>query len=901
MFSWLFASIYTCRTCQAAVSMMIWFTLIIETVITAEEEKHIAAVQKAMEERGMLDHTMVHGVFVGPARSGKNSLMERLLGRMPSSVSPSTGVAESVVQVKVIQKSATFAANVEKSIWSEMDEDDETIKLMLINSESQNEVQIPILRVDLEDTVETLNFDSKTRYSETTISIADPNYRQNELAVDSESSDDRYEAQSSFTDDQPAVESTSFQPCPQLPHSYVSPIEIVIKALKKKGKEGLEILQQHFYKTWSLYLTNTGGQMEFQEVLPLLVSGPSMFFFTFRLDRDLDKTYAIEYDLSDGTSAKPYISTLTTLEGILQTLASVSAMGMFTYRGLQKRTVALRPKVFLVGTHKDKLDTKKASKRIAKVDKRLQEVLESTSHYKDLVEFASPTQLIFTVNNFSESDLDFQNIRSAFERVVVRDEFRMTSPSHWLIFSLALRKLTSDVISYDLCLEIARRCGLADDEVDEALHFIHSKMGLIRYFPYEDVKNFVVIHPQHLFDKVTELIVNTFTFEKAGKQKTDEFNKRGIFSLVEFENIYSRSNSDIKAFQFLKLLEKLRIAAPFHLKGNIMYFFPCVLAHVLTPKVSTFLKMSQKRKAAVIPQLLVIFDCGYCPKGLPGALISYLMANEMRSSFTWNLRHDKIFCNQVSFLVGPLDTVVLDIYSTHLMILITIDKSIARDAKCMPYKVCCAVREAVEAGIKQITSTINYVNANHSLTFHCKCNSDHPAVLKFVGCTPHNMYCSKTNKTYALPKGHELWQISLKEDPFHQQQNQSVGSVKSSGVPEPGNLCEVSPAVHPQQGQTERLTDDHHAVLLKQLTKHSADWKMIGLYLGFTSGELKDIEARPFLQPGAPTSWLSAMLAQWLQWAPGDSRGSTSFATLKALKTALSEAYLGATAHDLGV
>ena len=870
--------------------------LITETVITAEEEKHIAAVQKAMEERGMLDHTIVHGVFVGPARSGKNSLMEHLLGRMPSSVSPSTGVAESVVQVKVIQKSTTFAANVEESIWSEMDEDDEAIKLMLINSESQNEVQIPILQV--EDTVET--FDPETRYSETTISNTDSDYNQNELAVDSESSEVWYEAQSSFAD-QPAVESTSFQPHRQLPHSYVPPIEIVIKALKKKGKEGLEVLQQHFYKTWSLYLTNTGGQMEFQEVLPLLVSGPSMFFFTFRLDRDLNKSYAIEYDLSDGTSAKPYTSTLTTLEGILQTLASVSAMGMFTYQGLQKRTVALRPKVFLVGTHKDKLDSKKASKRIAKVDKQLQKALESTSHYKDLVEFASPTQLVFTVNNFSDSDSDFQNIRSAFERVVVRDEFRMTSPSHWLIFSLALRKLTSDVISYDLCLEVAQQCGLADEEVDEALHFIHSKMGLIRYFPYENVKNFVVIHPQHLFDKVTELIVNTFTFEKAGKQKTDEFNERGMFSLVEFENIYSRSNSDIKAFQFLKLLEKLRIAAPFHLNRKIMYFFPCVLAHVLTLKVSTILKMTQKRKAAGIPQFLVIFDCGYCPKGLPGALISYLMANEMRSSFTWNLRHDKIFCNQVSFLVGPLDTVVLDIYSTHLMISITIDKSITRDAKCMPYKVCSAVREAVEAGIKQITSTINYVNANHSLTFHCKCNSDHPAELKFVGCTPHNMYCSKTNKTYPLPKGHELWQISRKEESFYQQQIQSVGSVKSSSVPEPRNLCEVSPAMYPQHGQTERLTDDHHAVLLKQLTKHSRDWKVIGSCLGFSYGELNDIEARPFLQPGAPTSWLSTMLAQWLQWAPGDSRGSTSFASLKALKTALNEACLGATAHDLGV
>ena len=110
------------------------------TSFIAEEEKHIAAVQRAMKEKGKLNHTIFHGVFVGPARSGKNSLMERLLGRMPSSISPSTGVAERVVQVQVVQKSATMAANVEDLIWSVIDYEDEVIKFMLINSESQRMV-----------------------------------------------------------------------------------------------------------------------------------------------------------------------------------------------------------------------------------------------------------------------------------------------------------------------------------------------------------------------------------------------------------------------------------------------------------------------------------------------------------------------------------------------------------------------------------------------------------------------------------------------------------------------------------------------------------------------------------------------------------------------------------------
>ena len=98
-----------------------------------------------------------------------------------------------------------------------------------------------------------------------------------------------------------------------------------------------------------------------------------------------------------------------------------------------------------------------------------------------------------------------------------------------------------------------------------------------------------------------------------------------------------------------------------------------------------------------------------------------------------------------------------------------------------------------------------------------------------------------------------------------------------------------------------RLTESHHSVLCKELTKHAAAWRAIGIHLGFTQGQLDNIQAIPFLLAGAPTSWLSKILAEWLQWAPGDSQGTTSFATLERLKAALSEAGFHATAHDLGV
>ena len=814
----------------------------------------------------MLDHTIVHGVFVGPARSGKNSLMERLLGRMPSSVSPSTGVAESVVQVKVIQKSTTVAANVEESIWSVMDYDDEAIKLMLINSDSQNKVEIPILQP--EDPVDTFNSEASSSEAPNT----DLGLNKD---TDSESDSEWFDAESNLPAvENPAVLSSSTQPHHKLPDSYLSPLEIIKVALRKKGKMSLETLQHHFQKTWSLYLTNTGGQMEFQEVLPLLVSGPSMFFFTFRLDRDINQRYVIEYELSEGKKAEPYTSTLTIVEGLLQTLATIAAMGTFVYKGLQRSKAPLRPKVFIIGTHKDQLDRKTADEYVAKVDQQFQKAIKETTHYDDLVEFASETQLIFAVDNFAENDKEFKNIRSAVERVVVRNEFQMTSPAHWLIFSLTLRKLKPYVVSFEQCLEIARQCGLPDNEVTEALHFIHSKMGLIRYFQYEDVKDLVVIHPQFLFDKVTELIVDTFTFEKVGIPKMNKFKQKGIFSLSEFETVSSRSSTDIRPFQFAKLLERLRIAAPFQMHGERMYFIPCVLAHTMETAYQQLMLA-----ATPIPQLIVTFECGYCPKGLAGALIKYLMANEMQSCYSWEIFTDKIYRNLVSFHVGPLDTIVVKITTTYLEIVCIPDGKVRnREQKCPITKICSEVREAVEAGIRQVSSDINYINAQHGLTFRCECKGDHPASLKYLGTNPYILYCSKTNERYPLSPEHKLWQI---KKPQHHHD------------PTP------PPQAHAKQ-QTETLETlrtclneaEHHSILFEQLAKHSAKWRTIGRCLGFHPSKLDIIQAKPTLFDSAPSSWLEDILAQWL---------CSGTAKLKTLKDALYEAGLGQTASNLKI
>ena len=91
----------------------------------------------------------------------------------------------------------------------------------------------------------------------------------------------------------------------------------------------LEELESYMEDTWTLYMSDTGGQPEFQELLPVLVSGPALFFLVFRLDKDLYQKYTIEYlHPTTGESVVPFEGSFSMAEMILQFLASIASTRM---------------------------------------------------------------------------------------------------------------------------------------------------------------------------------------------------------------------------------------------------------------------------------------------------------------------------------------------------------------------------------------------------------------------------------------------------------------------------------------------------------------------------------------------------------------------------------------------
>ena len=278
--------------------------------------------------------------------------MDRLLGRPRKNFSPSTGVSEPVVVVNIdIDNPSTFRAVtvMDHNTWTEVEYDQSLLRQMdegVVTSQSDNTTTSPSpAKIESPDAVPT--------------STSPPD------AVPTPTS-----PQQSLPDtDQPA--SISLESATPATKPKVFPTEKIVRlAIKKFG--GYKKFRRFLKKSISLYLRDTGGQVEFQEMMPLLVFGPSIVFFVFRLDLDFKKKFRVEYRKSAGESLNCYISSITTEEAFLQCLATVDALDLSGEASVKTH----KPLVFIIGTHKDKLGPS-ADKKIAELNKHLNSQIEN--------------------------------------------------------------------------------------------------------------------------------------------------------------------------------------------------------------------------------------------------------------------------------------------------------------------------------------------------------------------------------------------------------------------------------------------------------------------------------------------------------------------------------------------
>ena len=729
--------------------------------------RHLTICDRIMREKGKVMLNAVQCMFSGSPRVGKSTLLARLTGMQTSTihpegpdtgkesqmiqeagdtcVSPSTGILNAVVCVTVKKVTMAVARALQPGlIWEQIEFDVEAIALL--KSITKDRISHPAQMKPL--ALESATKDESADKAESSsASTPAENVPQSERSARS-----GLQPFFRFGKRRASASSTSTVP------GFKAPLDIFKEALKSEKWGEVEAFLED---SLTIYFTDTGGQPEFQEVLPALISGPALFFLVFKLIDDLNQRYQVQFVSSSKTS-KPYVSSFTVKEALLQSLASIASTCSYA-SSTSKKMVAIKPQVVLVATHEDQA----SEAQIRAIQQELKETLEKTEYYRqNILVFASEHEPVFTVNNISSDDQDTHKIRKKVEQIAAKHpSFHIDVPLPWLVSSLAFRLLQVPVISYEQCTSIASECGIdTPEEVKEALWFLHHKVGFIRYFDsVPELRDVVILDPQLLFDQITELISSTFTFEQVGPHDAHKFRETGIFPLHTIEDLTAQSSEHLSSAKLVKLLEHLHIIAPIRdASGEVeKYFMPCVLSHA-AHKASIQVEASSK-----IPSLFITFRCGYCPKGVFSALIVHLMSkhNNGGAKITWRLKEDGVSRDKVMFKVGREDNVVsITTHVTHLEVFVQSETETQASAAVLqtsPHEVCNSIRQSINEGIVTVSQTLHYsCDSAFYYSFYCtntSCAKPHDHLAVCYSEDPIVMECSKSRRSCDLPDNYRIW------------------------------------------------------------------------------------------------------------------------------------------------
>ena len=663
-------------------------------------------VTKAVYENKQIERKMANIILKGLPETGKSTLLNRLLNRPFEHISSSTGLSDGIVVVDIkptsTLTSATTASN--NNSWEVTDFDTSMYS------------QLKDLKQFLPSAEEESDGNTTNDY---------PSY---EIVIGSSTAD------------------------------ITENIKKVLHAHNIKSIEDLWLKS-------SLYIRDTGGQVEFQECFTLLLQGPSIFVFVLRVDIDIHKKTTIRYRSHTDGIINQYESSISTVDALVQFLTSVSAIdtteeGVFHEGGVYK---SHEPVVFIVGTHADLLKSRAASV-IAEINKSLDSIIHKHG-FSGIVRYANAySKVMYTVDNTSEDDDQFKILRSDINGYICdRHEFMVVYPVSFLLCCLELQNIKAAVISIAKFKALALKFGITKSrQVDRLLHFLHYRIGIIQYYDVDILSDVVIKEPQVLFNKVTELLVKTFLSSKALKvDQQRSFQEKGILNAALLESILGKENNQISAKHFLAFMVHLRLAVPFADKSKIKkYFFPCVLNHVQA-------SIGEERKTDIAP-LAICFKLDHCPQGLFGVLISHLVSSDKDHKFSFALSEDKIYQDQVVLLVKSSEDryeISLKRHLSHIEVTFYshCSSDIESDPLLLPRStplssVCDIVRSILQDCLQHSILTLQYdcEKLQPKFCFSCPrsaCAARHEVV---IGAKQTLIIFCKTSK-YLIPPSGQYW------------------------------------------------------------------------------------------------------------------------------------------------
>ena len=400
-----------------------------------------------------------------------------------------------------------------------------------------------------------------------------------------------------------------------------------------------------------IYIVDTGGQPQFQEILPNFVRS-SINFLAHKLSQKLDDYPQFEYCINKQYYTVPEDLQVSNISIIEQSVRSACSSLRSEMCDRQASAIAI------LGTFKDDFerqcsgDKSKQEELIKKksdvIKKHLENYVGHGTRKCDLMEYTRD-QSIFpidaSVGGWDSNTSVLQQIKNEVHECSKKAKLHNV-PISYFIFLQNLKEFSKKhKKSYLYKSEFQKVAQesyiyLSEDDMKSAL-CLFNDVNLILYFPKSSkLQNLIFMNPNFLYDRVTELIVSSFHHRDSPMLGKD-FYKTGIFMDCHLQQIPSLQFTDDSKFttdMFLSLLQDLFIIAKLH---NNSYFMPCVLQvenlDILSPNIDRQLRDIQLYMDynKVSGPLIFFFGDNMSPTGLFCAMVVKLSKN-----FGWQLNDD---------------------------------------------------------------------------------------------------------------------------------------------------------------------------------------------------------------------------------------------------------------------
>ena len=534
-------------------------------------------------------------------------------------------------------------------------------------------------------------------------------------------------------------------------------VESVLGSLEKliAGEELTEEEEDELMSSVWIYFTDSGGQPQFHELLPLFIHNVSSVIIVSRLSDRLDDHPPDEYYQEGQCVGKKSSTHLTTTEQIK----------CFTSSLLSRSSVDV-PDIIMVGTHRDKAD--ECPESIEEKNEKLLKIFgpELEPH---LVFYEGVESLLFPVNTIDPDDLDravAEMIRVAIERSKLVKEVKV--PIWWFILEPLIqglaKKLGKRVLSREQCVKIANTLGFSERSFNAALKFFN-ELNVIKYSTA--LPDVVFVDSQVPLDNVSDLVQEGYslrhgrTSPRRGNWK--RFCYEGVVTLEFMDSTCKHFEKGIfESPQLIKLLQNQLVVVPLEPLSDIdllveadEYFMPALLDVLSCEEL-------EKHRVFCSPAapLLFRFPCGCRRAGVFCCLVVYLMKRSK-----WSIQHANrklilVSRNCITFRVlkpSCLVTLIDAFYFFEVHIAAKTKASVCQE-------VCPIIRKEILAGIEAASKKLRYSNDHPELGVFCPCSecasegtansSRHAAIL---GDSEDECVCVETSDSTPLDERQSIW------------------------------------------------------------------------------------------------------------------------------------------------